>query len=46
LFTPRLQQIEQQNDGKSDAEGCGENAYWLRSQRIFESVSKQIRANK
>jgi hypothetical protein len=42
---PRLQQIEQQNDGKSDAEGRGKDAYWLCSQRIFESVSKKVKAN-
>jgi hypothetical protein len=42
---PRLQQIEQQNDGKSNAEGRGKDAYWLCSQRIFESVSKQVKAN-
>jgi len=42
---PRLQQIEQQNDGKSDAEGRDEDGKWLCGQRIFESVSKQVRAN-
>jgi hypothetical protein len=42
---PWLQQIEQQNDGKSNAEGRGKDAHWLCSQRILESVSEQVRAN-
>ena len=44
MLMPRLQQIKKKNDGKSNADGRGEDAYCLRGQWIFESVAKQVKA--